>query len=95
MIKYKMVSKRIKEKQWIEFICDKCKTVIKNSEENIFAIQEAHTFSGTGGYGSHFGDCYKWEINLCDKCCYEMFKPYLHYEGETNCWGNDIKGKNK
>jgi nitric oxide reductase large subunit len=57
------------------FTCDKCKTVF--TEDDIIQWQERHSYSGNGGYGSHFGDGTYWRVDFCDKCLYDLFSPYL------------------
>ena len=59
------------------FICCKCKTEFK--EDDIFQIQEMLHMKDTGGYSSAWGDGTTYEVTLCDKCSYEMFKDIAIY----------------
>ena len=84
MIKYKLVPKQIQEKQFDKYICDKCKVDFNHDHVDFIDLQEFHSFGGTGGYGSLFGDMSRWSIDLCDKCCYGLFKDYIQYDPYEN-----------
>jgi len=53
--------------------CDRCHELFYD----IFDLQEMLDIRFTGGYGSTFwGDMTSVEVDLCEKCSYELFKDF-------------------
>ena len=63
----------------IGFECNKCKKVVSSEdqpEDYFLELQEMFHYRFEGGYGSVFGDGYRFEIVLCQDCKYEILSPY-------------------
>ena len=60
--------------------CNKCQR--EYDQNNTIEWQEFFTYNGMGGYGSVFGDSCSYELDLCQKCFYELVKDYIKYTEE-------------
>ena len=71
--KYEVVTETIQVFE--SLVCDRCKKLIE--KEDWVEIQESFSYSFTGGYGSIFGDCCSYEIDLCQHCLKETLGEYF------------------
>ena len=66
-----------------EVTCNKCNKTV--TSDDIMEFQEFFSYSTTAGYGSKFiGDMNNAEIDLCEKCFYELLGPYLKITSQDN-----------
>jgi hypothetical protein len=52
-------------------VCDRCDRVI-DPEVEVFEFQEMISIRTVGGYGSVFGDGAEIELDLCQRCLFEL-----------------------
>lgn len=63
----------------LEVICDVC-TTHYDPLEDVLEVQEFISASGTGGYGSPFGDGNNWSIDICPRCAVNVLGKYIQVD---------------
>lgn len=90
MIEKQKVTESVTREVMTAIVCDRCKVRIE--ADDIMQVQETHRFRFAGGYGSKFGDGNRFECELCDQCCLEMFKPFMRQVFEEGALGEAESG---
>lgn len=96
-------TKTVESFEILGFECDKCKTFYPQDHDEDgggydIETQEVLHWHHVGGYGALIGDGNFIDISLCQKCWYELFKPFADikiygFDPETGekCYENTRK----